>query len=112
MRNADFEMAIGLSPNRRSAGVDRRGFARNLSHWLCLAAAPAFALMAVLTVLFPSPGMICSMMPDGFSLSGMAPMYLLMSVFHLPPWLKLLAEVPRPSGLRAPFSPGASIRPR
>lgn len=54
--------------------------------WLPLAAAPAFFAMAVASAFAP-PTMPCSTMADGFSLSGMTAMYLLMGVFHLPPWL-------------------------
>ena len=60
--------------------------------WLGLAAAPTFALMALLT--FASGGdadMICSAMHGMSPLSGMAPMYVLMSAFHLAPWLKLIS---------------------
>lgn len=54
--------------------------------WLGLAATPTFALMAWLSV--DSATMLCSAsgMPP---LDGMSCMYLLMSLFHLPPWLKL-----------------------
>jgi hypothetical protein len=34
---------------------------------------------------------LCSI-ANASPLSGMVPMYLLMSVFHLPPWLKLIAS--------------------
>ena len=52
--------------------------------WLSLAAAPTFALMALLVAVVggahdPSP------------LSGMALMYLLMSAFHSAPWLRLIS---------------------
>jgi hypothetical protein len=61
--------------------------------WISLAAAPTFAIMALLTGVFggaPSD-MLCSA-AQGASppLSGMVPMYLLMSAFHLAPWLKLI----------------------
>jgi hypothetical protein len=57
--------------------------------WLSLAAAPAFALMALLSSLSGSPDMLCG--PHVMSpLGGMVPMYLLMSAFHAAPWLKLL----------------------
>ena len=61
--------------------------------WLCLAAAPAFAIMALLTGV-PGAGqmaMICGAAQDASPLSGMAPMYLLMSVVHSGPWLRLIA---------------------
>ena len=60
--------------------------------WLGLAAAPSFALMAVLTA-FGVGGqaeVICSTMQHDAPLGGMATMYLLMSLFHLPPWIRLV----------------------
>jgi hypothetical protein len=60
---------------------------------LCLAAAPTFAIMALLTVLGGSPpDMLCSAAQDASPLSGMVPMYLLMSAFHSAPWLKLISS--------------------
>jgi hypothetical protein len=60
---------------------------------LCLAATPTFAIMALLTgVLGGGPmEMLCSAGPRS-PLSGMIPMYLLMSAFHSPPWLKLISS--------------------
>lgn len=58
--------------------------------WLCLAAAPTFAVMALATAAFGSqPDALCSTMPDASPLTGMAAMYALMSAFHAAPWLKL-----------------------
>jgi hypothetical protein len=67
--------------------------AASLAKWLRLAAAPTFALMALLTALVGGGdmAMICRSGPASLSLGGMAPMYLLMSAFHSPPWLKLMA---------------------
>ena len=61
---------------------------------LCLAAAPTFAIMALLTaVLGGGPAdMPCPAAQDASPLSGMTLMYLLMSVFHSAPWLKLIAK--------------------
>ncbi|HXQ04353.1 MAG TPA: hypothetical protein VN831_06310 [Bradyrhizobium sp.] len=60
--------------------------------WLGLAAAPTFAIMALLTgVGGGPPDMLCSAAPDASPLSGMVPMYLLMSAFHSAPWLKLIS---------------------
>jgi hypothetical protein len=42
--------------------------------------------------------MLCSAAQDASPLSGMVPMYLLMSAFHLTPWLKLVSK--RRSGAR------------
>jgi len=56
--------------------------------WLSLAAAPTFAIMALLTLAGGAPDMLCSASP----LTGMVPMYLLMSAFHSAPWLKLASR--------------------
>jgi len=60
--------------------------------WLSLAATPTFAIMALLTAVFRGAPMdaLCSA-AHGAPLSGMVPMYLLMSAFHLPPWLKMIS---------------------
>jgi len=60
-----------------------------LADWLCLAAAPTFAVMALMTALTDRPDMVCSMGQGPLALGGMAPMYLLMCAFHLTPWLRL-----------------------
>ena len=61
--------------------------------WLALAAAPTFAIMALLTGLQSSgqPDILCSAM-HASPLGGMVPMYVLMTAFHLTPWLKLIAR--------------------
>jgi hypothetical protein len=63
-------------------------------HFLPLAAAPTFAIMALLTGLLGGgqPDMLCSAAQDAWPLSGMVPMYLLMSAFHSTPWLKLISS--------------------
>ncbi|WP_104668315.1 hypothetical protein [Ensifer adhaerens] len=53
---------------------------------LALAAAPTFALMAVLTSADP---MLCGG-TEQTAIGGMTAMYLLMGAFHLQPWLKLI----------------------
>jgi hypothetical protein len=59
-----------------------------VADWLSLAAAPTFAVMALVTALVGGPlDMLCAASPIG----GMAPMYVLMSVFHAGPWLRRLA---------------------
>jgi len=61
--------------------------------WLGLAAAPTFALMAVATqTLGGGPMDAMCTAGQGFALGGMAPMYALMSAFHLAPWLKLASR--------------------
>ena len=61
---------------------------------LSLAAAPTFAFMALLTAV-PGGGpldMLCSAAPAASPFGGMALMYLLMSAFHLAPWLKVISS--------------------
>jgi hypothetical protein len=61
---------------------------------LSLAAAPTFAIMALLTGVFGggAPDMLCSAAHGASPLSGMALMYWLMSAFHSAPWLKLISS--------------------
>jgi hypothetical protein len=68
---------------------------RDIAGWLGLAASPSFALMAwisgndVETMMGSSAH---GMLPIG----GMAWMYLLMSLFHVSPWLKVVSGLTRP----------------
>jgi hypothetical protein len=87
--------AGGASRDDESAAVTR-GAAR----WLGLAAAPTFAIMALLTAASGGSDMICGGALDASPFGGMVPMYLLMSGFHLAPWLKLVAD--RRSSTRRP----------
>ena len=63
---------------------------------LSLAAAPTFAVMALLTGVLGGGHMatMCSTAQDALPLGGMAPMYVLMSAFHSAPWLKLISARP------------------
>jgi hypothetical protein len=60
--------------------------------WISLAAAPTFAVMALLTEILAGgpPDMFCLAAQHASPLGGMVPMYLLMSAFHSAPWLKLI----------------------
>jgi hypothetical protein len=71
-------------------GESGKPAAMGAADFLYLAAAPTFAIMALLTGFFGggSSDALCS---SASPLSGMAPMYLLMSAFHAAPWLKLIA---------------------
>ena len=66
--------------------------ALGVADWLCLAAAPTFTIMALLTAVLggSQPATVCSGMQVGSQLGGMVPMYVLMSAFHTAPWLKLI----------------------
>jgi hypothetical protein len=60
--------------------------------WLSLAAAPTFAVMALLTVVLGGTlNPLCSGAEGMSALTGLVPMYLLMSVFHSAPWLRLIS---------------------
>src|SRR5258706_14488869 len=66
--------------------------AAGAADWLYLAAAPTFAIMALLTggLGGGSPDALCSM-AGGSPLLRMVPMYLLMGALHSAPWLKLVS---------------------
>jgi len=66
--------------------------ARAAAECLSLAAAPAFATMALMTAgLGGGMDPLCSSAPHGSIMSGMVPMYLMMSAFHSGAWLRLIA---------------------
>ena len=81
------------------AGSDNGALRRNATpfgaaDWLSLAAAPTFAIMALLAGVLPGPSaMLCLPGHEASPLGGMVPMYLAMSVFHTAPWLKLIFGV-------------------
>ncbi len=60
--------------------------------WLGLAAAPTFTFMALASALDTPDMSVCAAMPSWMPVNDMALMYLLMSLFHLPPWLRLLSH--------------------
>jgi hypothetical protein len=67
--------------------------ALGIAKWLCLAATPTFAIMALMTgVLGGGPMDMLGSSGHGSPLSGMVPMYMLMSAFHSAPWLKLISS--------------------
>ena len=72
---------------------DGAAVARRIVRWLSLAAAPTFAIMALLTAMVGGGPleMLCSA-ANASPVGGMVPMYLLMSAFHAAPWLKLIAR--------------------
>jgi hypothetical protein len=77
----------GVAMRSESGHVVRRA-----AEWLGLAAAPTFAIMALLTAVYGGsvPNMLCSATQAASPLTGMVPMYVLMSAFHSAPWLKLI----------------------
>ena len=82
-----------MSEARSSGAIrcdDSRGTPAGPADWLYLAAAPTFAIMALLTAMLGGGSPLCSI-ASASPLTGMVPMYLLMSAFHLPPWLRLIS---------------------
>jgi hypothetical protein len=67
-----------------------------IPQWLSLAAAPTFAIMALVTGVHGGGphDVLCAAAQDASPLDGMVGMYLLMSVFHSAPWLKLIVGRP------------------
>jgi hypothetical protein len=91
MMNApDANLDVTIATRRDAASGHAAAF--GIADWLGLAAAPTFAVMALLTDALGggAPDMLCSAAHGASPLSGMVPMYLLMSAFHLSPWLKLI----------------------
>ena len=77
--------AISIGGGNHGAAV-----ARVAADWLGLAAAPAFATMALMTAcLGGGAEPLCS--AHGSLMSGMVPMYLMMGAVHSAPWLRLIA---------------------
>lgn len=72
----------------------RSNAAPGAAGWLGLAAAPTFAIMALLSGIHGRnmPDMLCSATQGASPLTGMVPMYLLMSAFHSASWLKLISR--------------------
>jgi hypothetical protein len=79
--------AISIGGGSHGAAI-----ARVTADWLGLAAAPAFATMALTTAaLGGGAEPMCSAPGHGVLMSGMVPMYLLMSAVHVGPWLRLIS---------------------
>jgi hypothetical protein len=88
--DADTGAFIGVA----TRSLDGYGAALGAAYWLSLAAAPTFAIMALLTAILGGgrSDAICAAEQHASALGGMVPMYLLMSAFHAAPWLRLVAS--------------------
>lgn len=75
---------------------------------LTLAASPVFAFMALIAAQGDDAGDVLCGAAGGSPWSGMVAMYALMSVAHLPPWVRLLA---RRRNARVPGGPPSETRP-
>jgi hypothetical protein len=80
-------------------GDGRPTHAAALGGWLAFAAAPTFAVMALLTAASGADAdMLCSAAQGASPFGGMVPMYVLMSAFHSAPWLRLISQGGTPAG--------------
>lgn len=87
----------GIEPGRQTRSGSRA--AEDATRLLSLAAAPTFAIMALLSGTGDTmpADILCSGAHHGSSLNGMPVMYALMSAFHTAPWLKAVSELHRAS---------------
>ena len=69
---------------------------------LSLLAAPTFAVMALVTAL-GGGGPLDALCASASPIGGMMPMYLLMSAFHMAPWLRLIGSLPKHRRSQAPL---------
>jgi hypothetical protein len=85
-------MTTPTAAKKRDTGMWR---ARDASGWIGLAASPTFAPMAWIAATDAPRMAICASASDMLPIDGMAWMYLLMSLFHVSPWLKLAFDRPQ-----------------
>jgi hypothetical protein len=85
-------MTTLTAAKKRKAGAWRT---RDAAGWIGLAASPTFALMAWIAATDAPRIAICSSATDMLPIDSMAWMYLLMSLFHVSPWLRLAFDRPR-----------------
>ena len=79
---------------RCSSNTTNRPLASRAADWVCLVAAPSFAILALVTGFLEggAADVLCMSAHGASPMGGMVPMYWLMSAFHAAPWLKLIAR--------------------
>src|SRR5689334_22785634 len=89
---ATQEQRAGTAPEAGAELGARAGL--GAGDWIGLAAAPTFAAVALVSGLSGGGAhdALCASMQTAGPVSGMTFMYLLMSVFHTAPWLRLIGR--------------------
>jgi hypothetical protein len=77
---------------------------RDTTGCIGLAASPTFAIMAWIAATDAPRMALCASVSGILPMDGMAWMYLLMSLFHLSPWLKLVCDRRRQLTYPAPLN--------
>ena len=87
-------MSVQMNETAGHRFVNGNAIALGMAGRLSLAAAPTFAAMALLTGVseIGRADIVCSATHAYSHVGGMAIMYLLMSAFHLAPWLKWISR--------------------
>ena len=75
-----------------SSAANKASTTAGATGWLGLAASPTFALMAWLAANDVPSHAFCAPGAGILPIGAMTAMYVLMSVFHLAPWLKLASS--------------------
>jgi hypothetical protein len=83
-----------MTPSSADSKGSARAWRARAAGGLALAASPTFALMAWIAVNDASPMALCSSGSGVLPVDGKTAMYLLMSLFHLSPWLKPVSGRP------------------
>ncbi len=83
------EAVLGADPARAFSSRPIAATPRWPAASLALAAAPAFAAMALATAAHGDGTLAVWSAAPAFPLGGMAAMYAMMAIAHLPPWLRL-----------------------
>jgi hypothetical protein len=85
-------MTTPTAAKERNAGAWQP---RDAAGWIGLATAPTFALMAWIAAADTSRIAICASTSGMPPIDGMAWMYMLMSFFHMSPWLNIISNTQR-----------------
>ena len=80
-----------MTMNSQAADLERQGQTSGAARWLGYAASPVFAAMAAISSGDAQHMPLCGQGVETLPIGGMTAMYLLMSLFHLSPWLGLAA---------------------